>query len=252
MSVSYDYKTALKEWVRHPCNPFKVDKQYKENCICGSCITNIFIIVNVKNGNIAFVGGACKKKVIDCKLTFEKLPNLMNYNLFEKVEYKNLNIEEYLLRCRRIIEGITGAIWREQMFDDMINAKMAKINNENKRLQEEKKAKQKFVFTLNNIIRAKLMKIQNEKLRVIREIERFKANRKILLNNMICKKISDLQKIKQIEIEEEMEEQRQIAELEREIARKLDSVKKPAIKRKKTMEEMIEESANQYWNSIFV
>ena len=109
-STATTYDASLGEWDR-------VDKRFDfesgpgelYNCLCGSKIRHVSLILNRVNGNGAFVGGSCKKKVIDLRenlYTQRNAETLYRGFVFHKVEYDALNIEEYLANCKREFERL--------------------------------------------------------------------------------------------------------------------------------------------------
>ena len=100
---------AEKEWVYLP-NSYVPSGE--DNCLCSARIKNKFKIVNVSNGKIAFVGITCLKKIVPKKTKIS-----LNRSLYAgpRVEYDNLDIEEYLRHCAAVCGAIDLELARQEL-----------------------------------------------------------------------------------------------------------------------------------------
>jgi hypothetical protein len=135
-SFSNSYAGALDEWLCNGSSPdIKSDKA--NNCLCGAKIHNAYFIINNENGNVALAGAKCKNK-LNNNIKKGHRVGLSHNRTFEKVEYDELNLEEYLSKCKALFSGMRLAFIREKLEDE----RLKKIKDTNRRLLDAQRLEQ--------------------------------------------------------------------------------------------------------------
>jgi flagellar biosynthesis GTPase FlhF len=110
-SESNDLASSEKEWVFF-ANSYVPDGE--DNCLCSARIKNKYKIVNAKNGNIAFVGRSCLRKIVPPRT---KIGSSRCHALFTgpPVEYDDLDIEAYLIHCASVCGALDLQMAQEKL-----------------------------------------------------------------------------------------------------------------------------------------
>lgn len=108
LSIEKNDKKVLSEWKLYKINKKKFNKaDDKIQCICNANIKHYACIINIFNGNIAYCGRTCIKK-IDKEIKKQKQNKIMLdiYNkIIERVKYGEFNSEEYKNMVAKYLEN---------------------------------------------------------------------------------------------------------------------------------------------------
>jgi len=102
-SKANNLKDAEREWL----NKGLIDIRGKYNCVCGSVLTsnNKYYLYNPLTGHKVIAGASCQKK-IPKQFKPDTKPSGNIKSNFEKVEYSDLNMDQYLAKCFKDIDVI--------------------------------------------------------------------------------------------------------------------------------------------------
>lgn len=96
LSIEKNEKKVLSEWKLYKINKKKFNKANdKIQCICNANIKNYACIINIFNGNIAYCGRTCIKKIDKEIKKKNKIILDIHNKIIKRVKYGEFNSEEY-------------------------------------------------------------------------------------------------------------------------------------------------------------